>query len=51
MKLTNLKQTLLTCINYHELKGNLTRAQQLRDKLKEVDSERIEDEKRDNLYK
>lgn len=51
MKLYNLKQTLLTCINYHELKGNLTRAQQLRNKLIEVDSKRLEDEKSDNLYK
>jgi hypothetical protein len=51
MKLTNLEQTLLVCINYQEKKGNHTRAQQLRDKLEEVRKNKLEDEKTNNLYK
>lgn len=51
MKLTNLEKTILVCINYQEKKGNFTRAQQLRDKLEAVKKNKLEDEKRNNLYK
>jgi len=36
MKLTNLHNTLLTCIDYHEAKGNETRVNQLREQLQRV---------------
>lgn len=50
MKLTNLEKTLLVCINYQERKGNHTRAQQLKEKLKDVQENKLEDEKTEKLY-
>lgn len=51
MKLNNLEKTILVCIKYQEKKGNLTRAQQLKDKLQDIEKKKLEDEKTNNLYK
>ena len=51
MKLTNLHNTLLTCIDYHEAKGNGTRVNQLREQLERVNNNHLEnDNKTNGLY-
>jgi len=51
MKLTNLHNTLLTCIGYHEAKGNETRVNQLREQLERVLLTKLEnDNKTNGLY-
>jgi len=41
MKLTNLHNTLLTCIDYHEAKGNETRVNQLKEQLERVNNNHL----------
>lgn len=43
MKLEHLQRTLTICIDYHLNRGNSVKVEQLRTKLIEVESKRLED--------